>query len=697
MLRYSILLLSYYFSPLLFSQTPSITIAPLNPSICAGNAITLITTTNAAPGATFLWMPGGATTPSITVSPTTNTTYTCTVTSGAFSNSSSSNVTVNALPTGTITVNGLSLTASSPNTVMYYWMNGSASQSITAFQTGSICCAISNYLGCTSTICVNYINPAIVYSIAGQDATIDCNQNTNGYQMNNASVAGHTYSWSPTTGLSNPTIANPLANPAVTTTYTLTDYDANGNTVIDQVTISVNTTPPTLNAGADQTVCEGDNVTLNASSNASTITWNNGVQNNIAFTAATPGNTIYTASAIGSNGCVATDNVLVHVNALPPVSITVNGPTTLCQVQSTTLCGPTGFSGGYSWCTGETTACITTSNPGTFCLELISPEGCHSNTAYQVINFAVLPAAYAGPDASISCVQNTSGAQLGSTAVIGNTYTWSPTTGLSNPTIANPIANPTANTTYTLTVTNAGGCSSSDPVTIFIDNTHPTLVAGQDQTVCEGQSVTLNATSDASNVTWGQIIDNGIPFVPNTVGTSTYYATAIGTNGCMTQDSVNVTVNQVPVSSIISQIDSFLYVPSLLNENYQWINCLDNSLISGANSNIYFPSVDGSYAVISNNSGCVDTATCFYFSTIGVEEMNTEQVICYPNPNNGHFSISVPSSLIGNNIEIRDINGKLLRSFFVNDEWQEINLNDLARGSYWLKIEGSKPIQIIKN
>ena len=77
--------------------------------------------------------------------------------------------------------------------------------------------------------------------------------------------------------------------------------------------------------------------------------------------------------------------------------------------------------------------------------------------------------------------------------------------------------------------------------------------------------------------------------------------------------------------------------------------------------------------------------------------MNTEQVICYPNPNNGHFSISVPSSLIGNNIEIRDINGKLLRSFFVNDEWQEINLNDLARGSYWLKIEGSKPIQIIKN
>lgn len=50
----------------------------------------------------------------------------------------------------------------------------------------------------------------------------------------------------------------------------------------------------------------------------------------------------------------------------------------------------------------------------------------------------------------------------------GMTYSWSPSTGLNNANIANPVASPTVTTTYTLTVTNAGGCSTSESITICV-------------------------------------------------------------------------------------------------------------------------------------------------------------------------------------------------------------------------------------
>jgi gliding motility-associated-like protein len=55
------------------------------------------------------------------------------------------------------------------------------------------------------------------------------------------------------------------------------------------------------------------------------------------------------------------------------------------------------------------------------------------------------------------------------TAVEGATYSWTPTTYLDNPAIANPVAKPTANITYRLTVTSANGCFiASDEVVINV-------------------------------------------------------------------------------------------------------------------------------------------------------------------------------------------------------------------------------------
>ena len=74
-------------------------------------------------------------------------------------------------------------------------------------------------------------------------------------------------------------------SPLFTNTYTVTGTDGNGCENSDQVDVTVNPLP-TVGAGADQTVCEGDPVTVSGTG-ASSYTWDNGVSDGVAFNATT--------------------------------------------------------------------------------------------------------------------------------------------------------------------------------------------------------------------------------------------------------------------------------------------------------------------------------------------------------------------------------------------------------------------------
>ncbi|MBA3900938.1 MAG: T9SS type A sorting domain-containing protein, partial [Bacteroidetes bacterium] len=75
--------------------------------------------------------------------------------------------------------------------------------------------------------------------------------------------------------------------------------------------------------------------------------------------------------------------------------------------------------------------------------------------------------------------------------------------------------------------------------------------------------------------------------------------------------------------------------------SYQWLDCDDNSIITGENSQIFTATSNGSYAAIITLSGCTDTTSCLAVTSVGIEEYNTAEAIkVYPNPNNGNFVIS---------------------------------------------------------
>ncbi len=358
----------------------------------------------------------------------------------------------------------------------------------------------------------------------------------------------------------------------------------------DQITISINPLP-NVNAGANQTVCAGNSVILTATG-ANYFSWNNNVSNGIAFSPSAT--TTYTVTGTNtSTGCTNTDQVIVSVNPLPIVNAGSNQTVCAGNLVTLTATGANSYSwtnnvsNGVAFSPGSTiTYIVTGTNTSTGC----------TNTDQVIVTVNPLPIVNAGSNQTV-CAGNLvtlSGAGA-------NTYLWN--NGVNN----NVPFTPSTTTTYTVTGTNTStGCTSTDQVTITI-NPLPTLIAGANQTVCAGNSVTLTATG-ANSFSWSNNVSNGVAFSPST--TTTYTVTGTNTStGCNNTDQVIVTVNPLPIvnasqDQLICEGQtaslSVIISPGL---NYSWS--------SGEIGSIIVVSLPGDYIVtaVNNVTGCINKDT----------------------------------------------------------------------------------------
>jgi len=171
------------------------------------------------------------------------------------------------------------------------------------------------------------------------------------------------------------------------------------------------------------------------------------------------------------------------------LSVGLGPAQTICPNGSAQLSATGGVA--YQWSPATGLSNIFSSNPianptvsTTYCVTVTDVSGC-TGVGCTVVNVENNLAPNAGPDQTIC---RNSSAQL--TASGGTSYQWSPTIGLNNAFINNPIATPSTTTTYCVTVTDATGCTGIDCVTIAVDNnSNPN--AGLDQMVCNGGSTQL--------------------------------------------------------------------------------------------------------------------------------------------------------------------------------------------------------------
>lgn len=317
------------------------------------------------------------------------------------------------------------------------------------------------------------------------------------------------------------TTATIVVNPLVTTTYTVSVFDNEGNIDEDSVTVTVNPVP-VADAGADVTICEGETTTLTANG-GTTYLWSTG-ETTATIDVSPTSDTTYTVE-VTNNNCTSTDDVTVFVNNAP--DITVSDDIVIVEGESSTLTANGGDN--YTWSTGETTPFInvTPAATTTYSVTSLGVNGC-STTVEVTVTVVPEVIADAGEDVVIC-----SGESVTLNATGGVTYTWS-----TGGTGANPTVSPTVTTTYTVTVEDAYGYTDTDSVTVTVNQT-PNLTVTNDITIIEGETIELVANGAAEYLWNTGDVSSSITVSPSQ--TTTY--TVTGTTGtCSAEAQVTVTV-----------------------------------------------------------------------------------------------------------------------------------------------------------
>jgi hypothetical protein len=334
-----------------------------------------------------------------------------------------------------------------------------------------------------------------------------------------------------------------------------------------------------------------------------------------------------------------------------------------------------------------------------------------------------------------------SGDQISLSATGATNYSWD------NGVVQNVPFIPTNSGVYTVTGTDAAGCTGSDQVSITI-NSLPTVFAGNDIVVCEGTSVTLNG-SGAASYSWDNSIIDGTAF--NALSSATYTVIGTDVNNCSNSDQVVVTVNALPsISAGADQsvcegtsvtlsgtggvsyawdnnvTDGTSFIPVHLGDLTYTVtgtdgnNCTNtdevvvtvneqttatqtqtslDSYTWPVNNQTYTQS--GTYTtVIPNAAGCDSTITLdLTLSFTGIEEQENSKIIISPNPASDYFMVSASEELIGESYSIIDLNGKTLKEGTLTQKEQKIEIGNLSEGMYLFKInnETEQTFRIVKN
>jgi hypothetical protein len=444
-----------------------------NAFICAGQSATLI----ASGGVSYVWSPAtglSATTGStVTASPATSTVYTVIGTgANGCTNTATAAVTVNALPTATITASSATtfcqggsvvLTANTGAGLSYQWrlngnpISGATSSSYTANASGSYTVVVTNTSTCssTSTATVVTVNALPTATITPATATTFCQGGS--VVLNANTGTGLSYQWrlngNPISGATSSSYtANASGSYTVVVTNTSTCSSTSTATVV-----TVNALPvASISPNGLVEICQGQSIALTANGGVSYL-WSTGAPTQ-SITVNTEA--LYTVTVTDINGCTDTESQFVKVNQLPNVAV---NNASICLGQSATLTATGGLSyvwspaTGLSATTGSTVSSSTTSTT-VYTVTGTGANGC-TNSATATVTVNALPTAAITPTSATTFCEGGS-AVLNANTGAGLTYQWyNNAIAISGATSASYTA--TMSGSYTVTVTNASTCSST--------------------------------------------------------------------------------------------------------------------------------------------------------------------------------------------------------------------------------------------
>ncbi|QOR75674.1 MAG: gliding motility-associated C-terminal domain-containing protein, partial [Thermoflavifilum sp.] len=611
---------------------PTVNLGP-DTAICQGESLMLDAGNS---GASYLWSTG-ATTQTLAVN--TTGTYWVRVTNGfGCSASDTLQLTVNSLPIvnlgpDTAICQGESLTLNAGNSgATYLWSTGATTQTLAVNATGTYWVKVTNSYGCSAADTMQLtVNPLPIVNL-GPDTAICQGESL----MLNAGNSGASYLWN--TGATTQTLA---VN--TTGTYWVRVTNGFGCSASDTLQLTVNPLP-TVNLGPDTAICQGESLMLNAGNSGATYLWNTG-QTSQSIQIDNAGT--YWVKVTNGFGCSASDTLQLTVNPLPIVNL---GPdTAICQGESLML--DAGNSGAtYLWNTGATTQTLAVNTTGAYWVRVTNGFGCSATDTLQ-LTVNPLPIVNLGPDTAI-CQGESLTLNAGNS---GASYLWN--TGATTQQININTAG-----TYWVKVTNGFGCSAADTLQLTV-NPLPIVNLGPDTAICQGESLMLNAGNSGATYLWSTGATTQTLAV-NTTGT--YWVRVTNGFGCSAADTMQLTVNPLPIVNLgpdtaICQGESLTLNAGNSGATYLWS--------TGATTQTLAVNTTGTYWVrVTNGFGCSAADTMqLTVNPLPIVNLGPDTAICQ-----------------GESLTLDAGNSGASYHWSTGATTQQININ--TAGTYWVKV-----------
>lgn len=283
----------------------------------------------------------------------------------------------------------------------------------------------------------------------------------------------------------------------------------------------------------------------------------------------------------------------------------------------------------------------------------------------------------------------------------------------------------TASGTYLDTIPNFSGCDSLITIFLTIGNVASTqFVSACNEFVSSSgttyytsglYSDTLLAASGCDSiVTLNLDLDFSLYSIINSSGCNSfvspsgnhvwttsglYFDTLAAPAPCGHIYEINLSVYSEADSTVLVYPDSL--VSAVSGGLYQWVDCNDGySNISGQNQQSFIVPSQGSYALIINQGGCIDTSACysFVFEGFSSAQSSNRNALVYPVPFQHSFWLNgKPGNVC--RVEWTDLSGRHLRSemgFFNNEGWLQLNGQELASGIYFIRVFLPQEVSVYK-
>ena len=560
----------------------------------------------------------------------------------------------------------------------YSWSAGGTGPTASNLAAATYTLTVTDGSGCINSNTTT-IGSAAGYTIQPPQITnVKCFGANTGSAVVQISAGGtgpFTYTWSNgTTGATGTNLA--------AATYTVTVTDGNGCSSAAPVQI---TAPQQLSALVSPlpTTCGKANGSASATASGGvtsyTFSWSSGATGTTvnALAAGT-----YSLSLTDANGCTTTPIPVVIGSSTNPqlqAAVTTN---VLCNGQNGSVAAT--VTGGtaaytYSWSNGTTATTSSLNNTlttaaGTYTISVTDAAGCTNSASVQLKEPTAVVISSVSPTPASCGLSNgaVSAAASGGTGTL--TYSWSNgNTGASLTALAPG--------TYTVTVTDANGCSPTPASTTVANNSSLQATAGPVSTICAGDTVKLSSSGGATYA-WTPVTALSNPGIaaPLAFPTTsiTYSVTVSNGNTCSGTSTVAITVNPMPTNPTVSSYQSIVQGSSVQlsatgGSSYTWTppTGLDNPLAENPNAS---PTVTTLYSVlISTAQGCKVTDTVTVFVT--------------PDICNGK-NIFVPNAFSPNGDNENDrlaVRGECLSAvhFQVFDRWGECVFDSTDMNASW--------------